>query len=129
MNTERPIAIVGAGSIGVAWALVFAMAGFPVRLQDPDAGRRAAAPGEIAGKAGALIAAGLLGEPEEAVMARVAIADTLDAALDGARHVQENAPEQVAVEAGAVSGVRAAGTLRCDARLFLLRHSRLGFRP
>ncbi len=98
MNTERPIAIVGAGSIGVAWALVFAMAGFPVRLQDPDAGRRAAAPGEIAGKAGALIAAGLLGEPVEAVMARVAIADTLDAALDGARHVQENAPEQVALK-------------------------------
>jgi 3-hydroxyacyl-CoA dehydrogenase len=95
MNTERPIAIVGAGSIGVAWALVFAMAGFPVRLQDPDAGRRAAAPGEVAGKAAALAAAGLLAEPAEVVTARVAIVDTLADALDGARHVQENAPEQL----------------------------------
>ena len=41
------VAIVGAGSIGVAFAVVFARAGWPVRLFDPDASRRDAAPGEI----------------------------------------------------------------------------------
>lgn len=35
--TERgPIAIVGAGLIGRAWAIVFARAGHPVRLHDMD---------------------------------------------------------------------------------------------
>ena len=43
----RRVAIVGAGSIGVAFAVVFARAGWPVRLFDPDASRRDAAPGEI----------------------------------------------------------------------------------
>jgi 3-hydroxyacyl-CoA dehydrogenase len=35
-NTEGPIAVVGAGSIGVAFAIVFALARLPVRIQDPD---------------------------------------------------------------------------------------------
>jgi len=48
----RRVATVGAGSIGVAFAVVFARAGWPVpgwpvRLFDPDASRRDAAPGEI----------------------------------------------------------------------------------
>ncbi len=98
MSSERPIAVVGAGSIGVAWALVFAMAGFPVRLQDPDGGRRAAAPGEITAKARALSAAHLLAEPAEAVAARIAVVETLSAAVDGCCHVQESAPEDRAVK-------------------------------
>ncbi len=98
MSAERQIAIVGAGSIGVAWALVFAMAGLPVRLQDPDAGRRAAAPGEIADKAAALFVDGLSEQSAGSVAARIAIVDTLEEALDGARHVQENAPEQLPVK-------------------------------
>jgi len=43
MNTERHsserIAIVGAGGIGAAWAIVFAAAGFRVNLQDTESGR------------------------------------------------------------------------------------------
>ncbi|MFT5532493.1 MAG: L-gulonate 3-dehydrogenase [Burkholderiaceae bacterium] len=33
---QKNVAIVGAGSIGVAFALVFARAGWQVRLHDPD---------------------------------------------------------------------------------------------
>ena len=41
MQDSRPvIAIVGAGSIGVAFAIVFARTGHPVRLFDPDAAAR-----------------------------------------------------------------------------------------
>lgn len=36
--SER-VAVIGAGSIGAAWAIVFATAGFRVNLQDTD-GRR-----------------------------------------------------------------------------------------
>lgn len=36
------VAIIGGGSIGVAFALVFAQAGFRARVQDPDRARRRA---------------------------------------------------------------------------------------
>jgi len=36
------VAVVGGGSIGVAWAVVFARAGFEVTVQEPDAARREA---------------------------------------------------------------------------------------
>ena len=38
--SSPPVAIVGAGSIGVAFALVFARAGHAVRVFDPDAEAR-----------------------------------------------------------------------------------------
>jgi L-gulonate 3-dehydrogenase len=98
VSGERPIAIVGAGSIGVAWALVFAMAGFDVRLQDPDPARRAAAPGEIAAKAADLIEAGLLDEAPADVAARVGMREGLGEALSDAIHVQENAPERLDIK-------------------------------
>ena len=60
---EGPVAVVGAGSIGVAFALVFARAGLRVRITDPDAARRAAAPGEAAARLRDLDAHGLLAEP------------------------------------------------------------------
>ena len=47
MSAEDRIAIVGAGSIGVAWAIVFAQAEMDVVLHDPDAARLQAAGAEI----------------------------------------------------------------------------------
>ena len=44
------IAIVGAGSIGTGWAVVFAAAGHRVRLFDPAADRLGAAVDEIAAR-------------------------------------------------------------------------------
>ena len=90
-----PVAIVGAGSIGVSWAIVFARAGRVVRLQDPDPERRAAAPGEIASRLAQLDAAGLLDEAPETIGGRVTVGDDLAAAVARAAHVQECAPERV----------------------------------
>ena len=95
MTAARRIAVIGAGSIGAAWAIVFARGGCAVRLQDPDPARRAAVPGEIAAKLGALRRGGLLNEPPGEIAARVNIAEGLAEALEGAEHVQENAPESV----------------------------------
>ncbi len=95
---DRPIAIVGAGSIGVAWALVFAMAGFHARLQDPDPVRRANAPQELAAKARQLVASGLCDVSEAEIAKRIQIVDTLAEALADAIHVQENAPEKLEVK-------------------------------
>ncbi len=43
----KRVAIIGGGSIGIAFAIVFARAGWPVRLFDPDAQRRSVALDEI----------------------------------------------------------------------------------
>jgi L-gulonate 3-dehydrogenase len=98
MSGERPVAIIGAGSIGVAWALVFAMAGMSVRLQDPDEARRRAAPEELASKAEALIDAGLFSGAADDIARRVSVTGDLDAALADAIHVQENAPERLEIK-------------------------------
>ncbi len=98
MSVARPVAVIGAGSIGVAWALVFAMAGMQVRLQEPDSARRDAAPGELITKAQALIAAGLCDGEAAEIAARVAVTDSLAEALSGAIHVQENAPETLHIK-------------------------------
>ena len=89
------VAIVGAGSIGTSWAIVFARAGNPVSLHDPDSERLASAPAEIVDRLAALEAAGLLVEPAAAIAERVTMHDQLATALVGATHVQECAPERL----------------------------------
>ncbi len=92
---REPIAIVGGGSIGVAWALVFARAGHPVALHDPDPSRLAAAPRELDERLALLRGHGLLDESPAAIAARVRTSADLADALAGAVHVQECAPERV----------------------------------
>lgn len=93
--TPGPVAVVGAGSIGVGWALVFARGGRAVALHDPDPARREAAGGELRERLAELSAAGLLDEPPDAIAARVRIEAALERAVAGAVHVQECAPEQL----------------------------------
>ena len=92
---RAPVAIVGAGSIGVAWALVFARAGHAVALHDPDPSRLAAAPAELDERLALLSAHELLDEAAAPIAARVRAAPDLADALAGAVHVQECAPERV----------------------------------
>lgn len=92
------IAVVGAGLIGSAWAMVFARAGHAVRIWDPAAGASDAAMAVVRARLADLHAAGLISEASEAVAARVTVAERLEACLDGAAHVQENGPERVEVK-------------------------------
>ncbi len=92
------VAVVGAGSIGVAWALVFARAGFAVGLYDPAAARRTAAPAELGSRLTALGEAGLLTEDAAAIASRVTVTAKLDHAAGPADYVQECAPESLAVK-------------------------------
>lgn len=100
MTTPAPTraAIVGAGSIGVAFAVVLARAGWAVCLQDPDASRRAAAPVELADCLASLAGFGLLQEPPSAIAARVSVTADLAEAVQDADLVQECAPERVEVK-------------------------------
>ncbi|MCC6717931.1 MAG: 3-hydroxyacyl-CoA dehydrogenase [Acetobacteraceae bacterium] len=89
------VAIIGGGFIGRAWSIVFARAGMQVALWDPDAAASGAAKDFIAARLPELRAAGLLDDEPEAVLARIAVAASLEAAVEGAVHVQENGPENV----------------------------------
>src|SRR3954463_12344565 len=59
-------AIVGVGLIGRSWAIVFARAGWAVRLADPSAAALAAAPGLIRQALDDLKKHGLVGDPAAA---------------------------------------------------------------
>lgn len=102
------VAVVGAGSIGVSWAIVFARAGHDVRLYDSDPARLEVAPHEIATRLADLEAYGLLGEPAAAIVARVAKTTDLDAAAARAAYVQECALEDEALKRALFSQLDAA---------------------
>ena len=90
------IAVVGAGLIGRAWAIVFARAGHPVALFDADRAALQASLVALDTSLDDLAAAGLLAEPPAAVRLRIAPVPTLAGALDGAAYVQENIAENLA---------------------------------
>jgi 3-hydroxyacyl-CoA dehydrogenase len=91
------VAIVGAGLVGQGWAIVFARAGWQVRLFDTDANRLAEARTLVVQQLHALQAHGLLRDAV-GMAARVQTASTLESALAGAAYVQENSPEKVDVK-------------------------------
>src|SRR3954469_11872903 len=92
------VAIVGAGSIGVAFAIVFARAGLSVRVQDPDASRRAAVPQEIAARLADLADFGLVRETASTILDRIVFTAELTEVVAGADLVQECAPERLEVK-------------------------------
>jgi L-gulonate 3-dehydrogenase len=91
------VALIGSGLIGQAWAIVFARAGRPVALYDPDPAALERARGGIAGRLEDLVRFGLLDDPAP-VMARISCLGDLEATLAGAVHVQESAPEKVEIK-------------------------------
>ncbi len=103
----RRIAVIGGGSIGVSWCLVFARAGHGVALYDPDTARREAAPLEVRAKLAPLASAGLLDEPVDAIAGRIGCEAGLPAALAGAGYVQECVPERLEIKQQLVAEVEA----------------------
>ncbi len=95
---SEKIAVIGAGLIGRAWAIVFARAGFQVALWD-------AAPQALQGcqqllreNLADLAAHGLIAEPPQALLERIQPAASLAQALQDAILVQENVKETVEVK-------------------------------
>lgn len=97
--TDRPtVAIVGAGSIGLAWAIVFAKSGSPTRLVEIDPARRATALGHIARRLGELHRNDLLDEDPAIVLDRVAVVAEPAGAIEDADWVQECVVEDLGVK-------------------------------
>jgi len=89
---ERTAAIIGAGLIGRAWAMVFARAGWRVRLYDNVAAQLDLAREHIAASLREQQSAGLVDDAEKAT-ARIAMTPRIEDALAGVDWVQENLPE------------------------------------
>ena len=111
-NESSTAAIVGAGLIGCSWAHVFARAGWQVRMWDPSAAQRAAAPGLIAQSLHELQAHGLV-DDAAAAAAQVHVVDTLDAAVHGARYVQESGPETLDAKRAIFAALDATAPANC----------------
>jgi 3-hydroxyacyl-CoA dehydrogenase len=90
-------AIIGAGLVGRAWAMVFARAGWQVRLYDNVAAQLDLARGHIATSLAEQQATGLVGDAEGAI-ARVSMVARIEDAVANVSWVQENLPEQVEVK-------------------------------
>ncbi|CAN5780581.1 3-hydroxyacyl-CoA dehydrogenase [soil metagenome] len=101
------IAVIGAGLIGRAWAIVFARAGLRAALFDPDAGALARARGGVAASLGDLRAAGLIDDPAP-IAARIAYEPSLAAAVQGVAYVQECGPESLEMKRGIYAELEAA---------------------
>ena len=94
---SKHVAIVGCGLVGSAWALVFARAGWRVRLYDEAASQLTAAETRIAANARELVRHELL-DDAPSVLARIASCSGLQEAVEGVSYVQESAFENAAVK-------------------------------
>ena len=96
---KTPIAVIGAGLIGSAWAFGFARAGHAVTLWDQDAAAAQAALARVTEIATDMQAAGLLdGQTPAQVAGRVTLTPDLKSCVKNALHVQENVSENVDVK-------------------------------
>jgi len=92
------IAIIGSGLIGRAWAMVFARAGHPVKMYDTAPGAASRAIGLIDEGLAELKNAGLIDAAPADIIARIAIAQSLEDAVGDADYVQENTSEKLDVK-------------------------------
>lgn len=92
------VAIIGAGSIGIAWAVVFASAGMRVRWYESVPEVRESAITEVTLKLEDLASAELLDEPIGQILERITVWEDLADAVDGAGFVQECVVEDVEVK-------------------------------
>ncbi|HXL84048.1 MAG TPA: 3-hydroxyacyl-CoA dehydrogenase NAD-binding domain-containing protein, partial [Casimicrobiaceae bacterium] len=90
-------AMIGGGLIGRAWAMVFARAGWQVRLFDSVPAQRIAAHDYMAASLAEQQAYGLVDDAARA-LARIAIVDRLEDAVADATWIQENLPEVLVVK-------------------------------
>lgn len=95
---NRTVGIAGSGSIGVAFAVLFATAGFRVRMWDALPGAFDRARADLNDRLELLHANQLLTEAIDTVLERISFHDILLDALVGAELIQECVPERLDVK-------------------------------
>ncbi|MCX6430448.1 MAG: 3-hydroxyacyl-CoA dehydrogenase [Actinobacteria bacterium] len=98
MKKVQTYAVVGSGSIGNAWAIVFARARKTVQLFDIDPSRLISARSDIEVRLNMLSKYGLLKEDVSQILERISYCDSLELVVRGAEYIQECAPERIEVK-------------------------------
>lgn len=103
------VACIGAGTVGHAWAVVFARAGYEVALYDAKPGEvREHALASVRRTLQVLADGGMFTEPVDVVAGRVHDANSVSEAVAGAIYVQESVREDVAIKRQVFSEIAAA---------------------
>ena len=92
------VAVLGSGSIGVAFAIVFARAGFEVRVWDPYEESLVRASDDLLVRLSMLLEAEQLPEGTKRVAARVTFGTDLAMSINGVALVQECVPEDLVLK-------------------------------
>lgn len=105
------VAIIGAGLIGRSWAMVFARAGWTVRMTDSSPAALNAAPGLLRRALADQARYGLVRQPA-AALRRITLVPALAEAVAGADLVQECGPETLAAKRALFAELDAAAAPR-----------------
>ena len=92
-RAQQKVGVVGGGSIGVAWAIVFARAGLEVVVLETDAERRPKVSSDVMDRLEELGNHGLLNEQPSSIANRVKVSADIDDVVEKSRHIQECVPE------------------------------------
>ena len=101
---QRTTAVIGAGTIGLSWAALFAAHGHAVRVQDPRPGIGPEVEAAVHHLTRLQPGAGAPGD----LLARIEVVDDVEAAVTGADVVQENAPERLPLKQELFARIEAA---------------------
>ncbi len=92
------IAIVGAGLVGRAWAIVFARGGYPVMLYDTNPDTVVMSLETVESSLNDLQEFDLIAESPSVIRARMTVANSLKEVLDGAAYAQESTLENLEIK-------------------------------
>lgn len=99
LENVQAVALLGAGTIGGSWAIVFTRAGISTRVHDPDPRQLDELPERFDADVRVLVEAGLVEEAQAKTMRELLQPERdLEQALAGAEYVQESAPEDLALK-------------------------------
>ena len=88
-NQRAAVAIIGGGSIGTGWAIVFAVGGHDVRVFDSDPERLVDARQEVLDRLDELEEFGLMNATSGNSAERISFVNNIGSAVEGVGHVQE----------------------------------------
>ena len=97
-TSDRPVAVIGAGALGVGFLVLFAAAGRSVQVWDADPAAAARARAEVTYRLEQLAAHDLLHEPVSVVTDRITMCAEIADALSDVELVQECASENLGVK-------------------------------
>jgi L-gulonate 3-dehydrogenase len=102
-----PVALVGAGTIGSSWAIVFGRAGVVTRVYDASPAQLEAARSGLGAKLRLLETVGVVESAAERqeIATRIEWPGNLDSALSGAVYVQESVPEELGAKRAAIEEI------------------------